>query len=105
MSGTDAQAVRLPGGPARFLRKADIPPLRTSASPPWLLILRSTPRRGELGLLRTGRLLQPGPELLGGPQRGGGPHQELPVSAASGPAWDLGPPRPVLGGSRPSPVT
>lgn len=39
--------------------------------------------RGELGLLGAGRLLQPGPELLGGPQRGGGSHQELPVSAAA----------------------
>lgn len=40
--------------------------------------------RGELGLLGTGGLLQPGPELLCGSQRGGGPHQELPVSTASG---------------------
>lgn len=44
--------------------------------------------RGELGLLGTGRLLQPGPELLGGPQRGGGPHQELPVSAALSLLWE-----------------
>lgn len=40
--------------------------------------------RGELGLLGTGGLLQPGPELLCGSQRGGGPHQELPVSTALG---------------------